>query len=119
MSALLQVRGLRKAVGGVQAVQDVDFDLAAGELLAMIGPNGAGKSTCFNMINGQLVPDAGSVVLAGREIAMAIQRTNEGGFRTAFRMAGKDLLYVTIGLLVSMGLAFASNDAFVSDLLGR
>ena len=69
MSALLQVRGLRKAFGGVQAVQDVDFDLAAGELLAMIGPNGAGKSTCFNMINGQLVPDAGSVVLAGREIA--------------------------------------------------
>ena len=69
MSSLLQVRGLRKAFGGVQAVQDVDFDLAAGELLAMIGPNGAGKSTCFNMINGQLVPDAGSVVLAGREIA--------------------------------------------------
>ena len=69
MSALLQVRGLRKAFGGVQAVQDVDFDLAAGELLAMISPNGAGKSTCFNMINGQLVPDAGSVVLAGREIA--------------------------------------------------
>ncbi len=69
MSALLQVRGLRKAFGGVQAVQDVDFDLAAGELLAMIGPNGAGKSTCFNMINGQLAPDAGSVVLAGREIA--------------------------------------------------
>ncbi|MFO1300499.1 MAG: ABC transporter ATP-binding protein [Burkholderiaceae bacterium] len=69
MSALLQVRGLRKAFGGVQAVQDVAFDLAAGELLAMIGPNGAGKSTCFNMINGQLAPDAGSVVLAGREIA--------------------------------------------------
>ena len=69
MSALLQVRGLRKAFGGVQAVQGVDFDLAAGELLAMIGPNGAGKSTCFNMINGQLAPDAGSVVLAGREIA--------------------------------------------------
>jgi branched-chain amino acid transport system ATP-binding protein len=69
VSALLQVRGLRKAFGGVQAVQDVGFDLAAGELLAMIGPNGAGKSTCFNMINGQLAPDAGSVVLAGREIA--------------------------------------------------
>jgi len=47
----------------------VSFELAAGELLAMIGPNGAGKSTCFNMINGQLAPDAGSVVLRGREIA--------------------------------------------------
>ncbi|MCL4185417.1 MAG: ABC transporter ATP-binding protein [Burkholderiaceae bacterium] len=69
MTALLKVHGLRKAFGGVQAVDGVSFELAAGELLAMIGPNGAGKSTCFNMINGQLAPDAGSVALAGREIA--------------------------------------------------
>ncbi|HRA77187.1 MAG TPA: ATP-binding cassette domain-containing protein, partial [Burkholderiaceae bacterium] len=69
MSGLLKVDGLRKAFGGVQAVDGVSFELAAGELLAMIGPNGAGKSTCFNMINGQLAPDAGSVALAGREIA--------------------------------------------------
>ncbi len=69
MNALLQVRDLRKAFGGVHAVDGVSFELAPGELLAMIGPNGAGKSTCFNMINGQLAPDAGSVVLAGREIA--------------------------------------------------
>ena len=69
MSVLLSVDGLRKAFGGVQAVEGVSFEVAAGELLAMIGPNGAGKSTCFNMINGQLAPDAGSVALAGREIA--------------------------------------------------
>src|SRR5690606_8821486 len=69
VSPLLKVDGLRKAFGGVQAVEGVSFELAAGELLAMIGPNGAGKSTCFNMINGQLAPDAGSVALAGREIA--------------------------------------------------
>jgi len=69
VTALLKVQGLRKAFGGVHAVEDVSFELAAGELLAMIGPNGAGKSTCFNMINGQLAPDAGSVALAGREIA--------------------------------------------------
>ena len=69
MTALLQVSGLRKAFGGVVAVGGVDFSLAAGELLAMIGPNGAGKSTCFNMINGQLKPDAGRVLFEGREIS--------------------------------------------------
>ena len=68
MSEVLQVEGLRKAFGGVQAVANVSFAVAAGELLAMIGPNGAGKSTCFNMLNGQLVPDGGVVMLNGRNI---------------------------------------------------
>jgi branched-chain amino acid transport system ATP-binding protein len=68
MSAVLQVEGLRKAFGGVQAVVDVSFAVAAGELLALIGPNGAGKSTCFNMLNGQLAPDGGIVRLGGRNI---------------------------------------------------
>ncbi|MGQ0585382.1 MAG: ABC transporter ATP-binding protein [Reyranella sp.] len=67
--AVLQVEGLHKAFGGVQAVADVSFAVSAGEMLALIGPNGAGKSTCFNMLNGQLVPDAGIVRLAGRDIA--------------------------------------------------
>ena len=67
--SLLAVRGLRKAFGGVVAVDDVGFTLAPGELLAMIGPNGAGKSTCFNCINGQLRPDAGRVLLGGRDLA--------------------------------------------------
>ncbi|HEX5078570.1 MAG TPA: ABC transporter ATP-binding protein [Geminicoccaceae bacterium] len=66
--AVLEVRGLRKAYGGVQAVDDVSFALAAGELLALIGPNGAGKTTCFNCLNGQIRPDAGSIRLAGREL---------------------------------------------------
>ncbi|MBS0224484.1 MAG: ABC transporter ATP-binding protein [Proteobacteria bacterium] len=66
--SVLEVDGLHKAFGGVQAVKDVSFALSAGELLAMIGPNGAGKSTCFNMLNGQLVPDSGVVRLDGRDI---------------------------------------------------
>jgi branched-chain amino acid transport system ATP-binding protein len=68
MSAVLQVEGLRKSFGGVQAVADVSFAVEAGELLALIGPNGAGKSTCFNMLNGQIRPDAGSIRFEGREI---------------------------------------------------
>jgi branched-chain amino acid transport system ATP-binding protein len=68
MTPLLQVNGLRKAFGGVTAVDDVSFTLARGELLALIGPNGAGKSTCFNLLNGQLRPDAGRIRLDGEEI---------------------------------------------------
>jgi len=65
---LLSVRGLAKSFGGVRAVDGVSFDLAAGEMLALIGPNGAGKTTCFNMVGGQLAPDAGSVRLGGVEL---------------------------------------------------
>jgi len=68
MTPLLEVLKLSKAFGGVKAVTQVSFSVAAGELLAMIGPNGAGKSTCFNMLNGQLRPDEGSIRLAGREL---------------------------------------------------
>ena len=65
---VLEVRGLTKSFGGVTAVDGVDFTLETGELLALIGPNGAGKTTCFNMLNGQLRPDAGSVSFDGREL---------------------------------------------------
>lgn len=68
MSAVLAVDGLRKSFGGVHAVQGVQFALGAGEMLALIGPNGAGKSTCFNMLNGQIRPDGGTVTLDGRDI---------------------------------------------------
>ncbi len=66
--AVLAVARLSKAFGGVRAVHDVSFAVAAGELVALIGPNGAGKTTCFNLINGQLRPDAGEVRLSGARI---------------------------------------------------
>jgi branched-chain amino acid transport system ATP-binding protein len=67
--SVLAVRKLSKAFGGVRAVHEVDFAVQPGEFLAMIGPNGAGKSTCFNMINGQLAPDSGEILLEGKNIA--------------------------------------------------
>ena len=67
--SVLAVRDLEKAFGGVRAVDGVSFEIAKGEFLALIGPNGAGKSTCFNIINGQLRPDKGDVLLEGRSIA--------------------------------------------------
>jgi len=66
--SILAVGNLSKSFGGVHAVRSVSFDVAAGELLALIGPNGAGKTTCFNMLNGQIRPDSGSVKLDGREL---------------------------------------------------
>jgi branched-chain amino acid transport system ATP-binding protein len=66
--AVLTVERLSKSFGGVEAVRDVSFDVAAGELVALIGPNGAGKTTCFNLVNGQLAPDAGTVTLSGTRI---------------------------------------------------
>src|SRR6476660_4293681 len=67
--SVLAIRSLSKAFGGVHAVNNVSFEIAQGEFLAMIGPNGAGKSTCFNMINGQLAPDSGEILFEGRNIA--------------------------------------------------
>jgi branched-chain amino acid transport system ATP-binding protein len=67
--SVLAIRSLSKAFGGVRAVNDVSFTIGKGEFLAMIGPNGAGKSTCFNMINGQLKPDSGEILLEGSNIA--------------------------------------------------
>jgi branched-chain amino acid transport system ATP-binding protein len=64
---LLSVEGLTKSYGGVHAVRGVSFELAAGEILALIGPNGAGKSTCFDMLNGQITPDAGRIRLLGED----------------------------------------------------
>ncbi len=65
---LLKVTGLGKSFGGVKAVDGIDFELNAGELLALIGPNGAGKSTTFNMVNGQLQADKGAIQFDGHEL---------------------------------------------------
>jgi branched-chain amino acid transport system ATP-binding protein len=79
---VLALKNVAKAFGGLQAVADVSFDVAAGEIVAMIGPNGAGKTTCFNLVNGQLAPDSGEIRLSGVRIdgrpAVAIARMGVG-----------------------------------------
>ena len=64
----LQVRGLVKHFGGVQAVKGIDFDVSPGECVALIGPNGAGKSTCFACIAGQHLPTRGEVSWNGQRM---------------------------------------------------
>jgi branched-chain amino acid transport system ATP-binding protein len=77
MSALLEVSGLGKRFGGLQAVDALSFAVEEGTILGLIGPNGAGKSTVFNLINGVFAPDEGRVTFAGRDI------TGEPPFRVA------------------------------------
>jgi branched-chain amino acid transport system ATP-binding protein len=68
---LLQTRDLSMRFGGVQAVRNVNFTLAEGELRCLIGPNGAGKSTFFKMLTGQLEPSQGQVLFRGHDISRA------------------------------------------------
>ncbi|MHB2024948.1 MAG: ATP-binding cassette domain-containing protein [Mycobacteriales bacterium] len=66
---VLEVAELTKAFGGIHAVEDVSFSLAAGEILGFIGPNGAGKTTVFDLISGHIPADRGRILLAGTDIS--------------------------------------------------
>jgi branched-chain amino acid transport system ATP-binding protein len=68
MTALLEVTGISKRFGGLQAVHDLSLTVLDGEILGLIGPNGAGKSTVFNLINGVYPPDKGRIVFKGQDI---------------------------------------------------
>src|SRR5439155_717207 len=83
----LSVRDLRKAFGGVRAVDGVSFDLPRGEVRALIGPNGAGKTTVFNVLGGQLRPDAGEVRLGGERISGLSRTIRRGSCSTSRRRA--------------------------------
>jgi branched-chain amino acid transport system ATP-binding protein len=67
-SSLLNVSGLYKNFGGVQAIDDLDFEIAEGELLGMIGPNGSGKTTAVNLITGFVKPTEGAIRFRGKNI---------------------------------------------------
>ena len=65
---LVEVAGVSKHFGGLQAATDVSFTLRSGEIVALIGPNGAGKSTVFNLMTGLLAPSAGDVRMRGKSV---------------------------------------------------
>jgi len=65
---ILQVKGVSKWFGGLDAVSNVTLDLPEGEILGLIGPNGAGKTTLFNVINGIYPPESGTVTFRGQDI---------------------------------------------------
>lgn len=65
---ILEVVGLYKRFGGLEATKDVNFTVNKGEILGILGPNGAGKTTLFNQIAGSFAPTAGKILFAGQEI---------------------------------------------------
>ena len=79
---IMRARGLALAFGTTRALRGVDLDVVAGQVLAVTGPSGSGKSTLLHVLAGVLVPDAGSVHYAGRDIA----RLDEAG-RSRLRLA--------------------------------
>ena len=117
MSALLQVRGLRKRFGGLVATDDVSFDVAKGEIVGLIGPNGAGKTTIFNQVSGLIRPDAGSIVFDGTELAgMSAHRICRTGVVKTFQNVASfgDMTVLenaTVGGLARLGLEEARERA--------
>ncbi len=105
---LLRLEGLHKSFGGVQAVQGLSLRLHAGELLALIGPNGAGKTTSFNLVGGQLAPDAGRVLLDGQDITAAPpRRLARAGVARTFQIAQT---FQSFTVLENVQLALLSAD---------
>ncbi len=114
MTAVLEVRDMRKSFGGVHAVNGVSFDVEEGEILGIIGPNGSGKSTLFNCILGQLAPSAGSVRLDGRDVTgLRPSQLNRRGVSRTFQ-----LLQVFPKLSVRENLVLAGQE-HRGTMLGR
>ncbi len=68
MTPLLEARALSRRFGGLRAVDDLSFGVAAGEILGLIGPNGAGKTTVVNLVSGMIGPSGGRVTFDGRDV---------------------------------------------------
>jgi branched-chain amino acid transport system ATP-binding protein len=85
--ALLEIRSLSRSFGSVKAADAVDLDVAEGEALGIIGPNGAGKTTLFNLVAGDLAPDAGTIRLQGADItALPTHRRSAAGIGRTYQV---------------------------------
>lgn len=114
MNAVLEVRGLCKSFGGLEAVSNVSFSVAKAELLALIGPNGAGKTTCFNMLMGQLAPTAGEVLLNGENITgMAPRKVWRKGIGRTFQITGT---YSSMTVVENVQMALLSHKRRLFDM---
>ncbi len=115
--SILSVSGIAKNFGGVKAVDGVSFEVGAGELLALIGPNGAGKTTCFNMLNGQLKPDAGRVLLGTKDITGLKPRDIwRGGVGRTFQITQT---YGSMSVLENVQMALLSFHGHLLSFLAR
>lgn len=105
---VLEVRGLRKSFGGIQAVQGIDFTVTDRTLHALIGPNGAGKTTAFNLISGLFTPDQGSIRLKGESIAgLSPEEITRAGIGRSFQITN---LFPALTVSENVRLAVQARD---------
>ena len=84
--AVLDVRGVGKRFGGLQALSDVDLRIERGQVYGLIGPNGAGKTTFFNVITGLYAPDSGQFELGGKPYQpSAVHKVAQAGIARTFQ----------------------------------
>ncbi|CAB5516091.1 Fructose import ATP-binding protein FrcA [Achromobacter anxifer] len=84
----LEIRDLQKSFGAVRATQGVNLQVRPGELHALIGPNGAGKTTLLSQISGEILPDAGGILLDGRDITrMPAHKRPAAGLARSFQIS--------------------------------
>ena len=97
MEAILKARGLNKRYGRVTALDNCDFDLMPGEILAVIGDNGAGKSSLIKALSGAITPDSGEVFLEGQQVS----------FNSPIdaRNAGVETVYQTLAMSPALSIA--------------
>ena len=113
---LLVVSGVSRSFGGVRAVNDVSFSLAAGQIMGLIGPNGAGKTTLFNILSGVLRPTAGQVRFAGRRIdTLSAHRVARLGLARTFQNLR---LFSSLTVLENVAAVLATRHVGVGGLLG-
>lgn len=114
---LLLVEGVRKAFGGVTALNAVTLAVPAGQTRAIIGPNGAGKTTLFNVLTGFLRPDAGRVVFRGREITgTPAHRMPALGISRTFQITA---VFRHLTVLENVQVALAARAGRIFDLASR
>ncbi|MCX5910619.1 MAG: ABC transporter ATP-binding protein [Deltaproteobacteria bacterium] len=105
MSAILQTEKLSKFFGGLRALQNIDLEVRAHEILGMIGPNGAGKTTFFNAVCGVYAPEGGKVFLEGKEITgMPTHRIARMGIGRTFQIV-KPFMNISVerNILAALG----------------
>ena len=106
MTALLEVRDLRREFGGIKALDGVSLSVAEGERRALIGPNGAGKTTLFNVLTGELAPTGGSVRLGGEDVTG--RRTWQLARRGLARMYQRNELFEPLAARDNVALALGA-----------
>ncbi|MEZ5851654.1 MAG: ABC transporter ATP-binding protein [Hyphomicrobiaceae bacterium] len=105
---VLEATGLRRSFAGVRAVDDVSLTVDAGEIVALIGPNGAGKTTTFNLINGQLRPDAGRVRLRTADVTgLPPRRLAHLGIARTFQITAT---FLSMTALENVSVALAARE---------